>query len=310
MFSPYDQDRARDSQREKYHQCSWWRPAQDLGRAAEVACAKDRVAAGQLPLRESFRDFDGLEKGVCTKDQAHAVLLSVLRINLSESDWEGLLQQFVRADGMFAYDALCSQIEASLGNPARLHLTAVWDSKLRFFESFDMKMVKMPEMPHNYEKRVVEAQQYPTRVVPVQTPSELRSAQEDKTPMTQEELVRLRELQERLAFKVKQTRKVLLPTFQDFDKRCTQHVTRRQLWRILGMLDLPVNEEELNLLCLWLCDKGNLQEVAYRPLLHAIDPPIKGSSQQGNLEEISESVYYRDGKVVPMAETLSRIKQH
>lgn len=42
------------------------------------------VAAGQLPLRESFRDFDGLEKGVCTKDQAHAVLLSVLRINLSE----------------------------------------------------------------------------------------------------------------------------------------------------------------------------------------------------------------------------------
>lgn len=56
---------------------------------------------------------------------------------------------------MFAYDALCSQIEASLGNPARLHLTAVWDSKLRFFESFDMKMVKMPEMPHNYEKRVV-----------------------------------------------------------------------------------------------------------------------------------------------------------
>lgn len=49
-------------------------------------------------------------------------------------------------------------------------------------------------------------------------------------------------------------------------------------------------------LCLWLCDKGNLQEVAYRPLLHAIDPPIKGSSQQGNLEEISESVYYRDGK--------------
>lgn len=56
---------------------------------------------------------------------------------------------------MFAYDALCSQIEASLGNPARIHLTAVCNSKLRFLESFEKKIVKMPEMPHKYEKRVV-----------------------------------------------------------------------------------------------------------------------------------------------------------
>lgn len=42
------------------------------------------VEANQLPLRESFRDFDGLRKGVCTVQQAQAVLLSVLRLPLGE----------------------------------------------------------------------------------------------------------------------------------------------------------------------------------------------------------------------------------
>lgn len=32
---------------------------------------------------------------------------------------------------------------------------------------------------------------------------------------------KLKDLQERLAFQVKQTRKIVLPTFQDFDKRRT-----------------------------------------------------------------------------------------
>ncbi|CDI84683.1 hypothetical protein, conserved [Eimeria praecox] len=108
------------------------------------------VGANQLPLRESFRDFDGLRKGVCTIQQAQAVLLSMLRLPLGENDWESLLEQFVRPDGMFEYDRLCKRIESSLTNP--------------------------------------EAQQYPTRVVPIRTPTELRLAQEDKTTMTEEEL--------------------------------------------------------------------------------------------------------------------------
>lgn len=223
------------------------------------------VEANQLPLRESFRDFDGLRKGVCTVQQAQAVLLSVLRLPLGENDWKSLLALFVRSDGMFEYDRLCKMIDSSLGNP--------------------------------------EAQQYPTRVVPTRTPVELRHAQEDQTTMTDEEIRRLRIVQDRLAFQVKQTRKILLPTFQDFDKQRTQHVTRRQLWRILGMLGLPVTEEELDLLCLWLCDKGNLQEVAYRPLLAAIDPPV---NEEENFSEVVDSVYYRNGRVVPLAETTSR----
>ena len=42
------------------------------------------VNANQLPLRESFRDFDGLRKGVCTPQQAQAALLSALRLPLGK----------------------------------------------------------------------------------------------------------------------------------------------------------------------------------------------------------------------------------
>ena len=48
-------------------------------------------------------------------------------------------------------------------------------------------------------------------------------------------------------------------------------------------------------LCLWLCDKGNLQEVAYRPLLAAIDPPV---NEEENFSEVVDSVYYRNGQRV------------
>ncbi|XP_026192233.1 uncharacterized protein LOC34621494 [Cyclospora cayetanensis] len=238
---------------------------------------------GQLPLRESFRDFDSLRRGVCSRAQAESVFISALKIQLDESDWRSLFQQFLRPDGMFAYDSLCRHIESKLGNPVCVH-----SSTQTHFEE-------------------LEAEHYPVRVVPVPTPSELRIAQEDKASMTPEELVRLTTLKNRLKCQVQQTRKIMLPTFHDFDKRRTQHVTRWQLWRILGMLDLPVTEEELDLLCLWLCDKGNLQEVAYRPLLAVLDPPAKEPLQEETIQEgLKESIYYKNGKIVPLAESMKK----
>ncbi|OEH74721.1 EF hand protein [Cyclospora cayetanensis] len=123
------------------------------------------VVAGQLPLRESFRDFDSLWRGVCSRAQAESVFISALKIQLDESDWRSLFQQFLRPDGMFAYDSLCRHIESKLGNPVCVH-----SSTQTHFEE-------------------LEAEHYPVRVVPVPTPSELRIAQEDKASMTPEELV-------------------------------------------------------------------------------------------------------------------------
>ncbi|KAL8444314.1 hypothetical protein Emag_005575 [Eimeria magna] len=110
------------------------------------------VAARQLAMRESFRDFDGLRRGVCTKPQAEAVLLSVLKIQLDENDLKLLFQQFSTSDDMFGYEALCKEVEHRLENP--------------------------------------DAERFPTRVVPKATPFNLRKSQEDKIPMTAEEEVR------------------------------------------------------------------------------------------------------------------------
>lgn len=50
------------------------------------------------------------QTGVCT----HHACFCLLPL---QKDWESLMQQFVRYDGMFEYDKLCKQIEYKLGNP-------------------------------------------------------------------------------------------------------------------------------------------------------------------------------------------------
>ena len=89
----------------------------------------------------------------------------------------------------------------------------------------------------------------------------------------QEKELLISTLQE-LRFNIVTNRIMLKPSFQDFDKARSSHITKDQFFRVLKKLNLfPEQPAVADLLARKYFDKGNLKEINYINFCHDVDKP-------------------------------------
>lgn len=84
-----------------------------------------------------------------------------------------------------------------------------------------------------------------------------------------------------LKLAIKSNRILLKPSFADFDKTQTQHISVQQFSRVLKQLNLMPSEEIYDLLCQRYFDKGNTREVNYVKFCKDVDKPEDMIEQLG-----------------------------
>ncbi|CEM32084.1 unnamed protein product [Vitrella brassicaformis CCMP3155] len=192
------------------------------------------VVMNRLRLRDYFQDHDKLRKGYCTKTQARSILSAHFGVNIPEADWLALVARYSRDDGMFCYEALCEVID----------------------EAFTVKAIeKNPDREVNY---------------PTATTTE--PARRNRMDYSLEEQEELHQLEDDIRTKMRQTRKLIVPTFQDFDKTRRGHVTKAQFHRVMSMLGFELSSKQVELLSLKYCNLGNKNEFDWVEFVKSIDP--------------------------------------
>ena len=89
---------------------------------------------------------------------------------------------------------------------------------------------------------------------------------------------------------IKANRILLKPSFADFDRTTTQHISVQQFSRVLKQLQLMPSEEAFDLICQKYFDKGNTKEVNYIKFCHDVDKPEDMLEQLGISTESKKKV--------------------
>ncbi|PFH37526.1 hypothetical protein BESB_039840 [Besnoitia besnoiti] len=171
-----------------------------------------------------------------------------------QEDWDYLVEKYSRGDGMFNYAALCRAV-----------------NKAFTIEDLDKHPLKRVNMPGN---------------------AVTEPAQRNRIRILAQEEAEIKNVEQVIRTKVAQTRKAIKPTFQDFDKQRTMHVSKSQLSRIMSMLGLPLSERELSLLCLRYCDKGNENDFNYLEFVRSVDVQDEPQPDDRTITDTLGSVYF------------------
>lgn len=203
-----------------------------------VSKIQAKVVEKRVRLYEHFQDFDALRKGFCTVGQVKTVF-TILNLGkeIDKGDFDNLVAQYTRADGMFCYADFCADVDRAFTTPG--------------LEKAPLTRISMPG-PHTT------APARRNRIVQHDTRKEQVAALEDK-----------------LRTKIKMRRALLKPTFQDMDRAAQGHVTRSQFHRVMHMLGLPLDDSQVALLCEVYCDLGNHSEFNYTDFCRSLDPPYE-----------------------------------
>mmetsp|Transcript_31350 Transcript_31350/g.60566 ORF Transcript_31350/g.60566 Transcript_31350/m.60566 type:complete len:502 (-) Transcript_31350:424-1929(-) len=197
---------------------------------------QSKVVEKRVRLYEHFQDFDALRKGVCTVGQTKTVFTMMnIAKELDRSEFEMLMQAYMRDDGMFCYKQFCADVDRGFTTP---HL-----------EKDPLAVTTMPDASSTWPGR------------------------RNRIAMSGNQANRVAEIEDKIRSRVRKRGVHLKPTFQDFDKVKRGHVTRGQFSRIMGMLGFELDEASMGLLASAYCDLGNHHEVNYVDFLQSVDPP-------------------------------------
>lgn len=192
------------------------------------------IVMHRIRAKEYFLDYDKLRSGFVTRHQARSIFDNNYGIQIPEPDWQYLVEKYSRADGMFAWRALCEELDRAFGE-----------------KELEKSPLTRTNLPNH---RTTAAARYNRPIL---------------TPVEQESLELLTNDMRRL---VRNTRKNLLPIFKDLDPTNCGKVTKNMFARALCILGFELSNIQVDALALGHCDTGNVNEVNYRSFIESVDP--------------------------------------
>jgi Ca2+-binding EF-hand superfamily protein len=205
-----------------------------------------RVVERRLRLMENFQDWDPLRKGYCTLGQLKTVF-TLLKIDISQADFDQLASLYSRDDGQFCYAAFCSEVDQAFT------VNGLEKAPLYTVEQHDGRTT----LP----------------------------ARRSRIKLSPEQEDAIRQIEDQIRARTS-TRRILLRTaFQDYDPVKRKHVTRGQFGRVMNTLGFQLDESAIDLLCLVYCDLGNHFEFNYLAFCQSCDAPTEDDVLAKNQQE-------------------------
>lgn len=234
---------------------------------------RSKVVETRVRLREHFQDFDALRKGTCTVGQVKTVfaILNLTKL-ISRDDFDFLAERFCRDDGMFCYRDFCAEVDKDFTTPG--------------LEKDPLTSIAMPDATTTSPGRR-------NRI----------------TVKSEEKLLAIEELHQRIASRIRKHRILPRPAFQDMDRTRQGHVTVSQFARVLIQLNLGLSDAEVELLRSVYCDRGNHTDFNYVEFVQRVDPPshvaVADEVQRNSPKKITSSPKYFNphGKVRPLQQS-------
>mmetsp|Transcript_102192 Transcript_102192/g.288684 ORF Transcript_102192/g.288684 Transcript_102192/m.288684 type:complete len:492 (-) Transcript_102192:73-1548(-) len=228
-----------------------------------------KVVEKRMRLYEQFQDFDPLRKGFCTVGQVKTVF-TILNLGkeINKQDFEKLVYAYMREDGLFCYAEFCRDVDRGFTQP-------------------------------NLERE-------PLTTVPMPDPTTTAPARRNTMRLTPQRRVKITELEERIATRVRKRRILMKPMFQDMDRAHRGFVTRNQFARAMCALGFELNEIEVGLLAGVYCNFGNHLDFNYIDFCQAVDPcddDVESAEQQQSAPahvHVNSEYFDARGRVIPM----------
>jgi len=193
-----------------------------------------KVVEKRVRLTEHFQDYDPLRKGFCYPNQVKTVF-SVLKIHLTERDFEDLKAAYTREDGQFCYAAFCAEVDSAFTT--------------NFLEKQPLARISMPDK---------------TTTMP---------ARRNRITLSPEQMEATALLQEGIRARIQTRRTLIRPSFKHFDPGNTGHISKGQFLRVMDNLGFQLDNYALDLLSYAYCDLGNHTDFNYIDFCHTVDPP-------------------------------------
>lgn len=235
---------------------------------------QSKVVERRLRLKDYFADFDPLRKGFCTAGQLKAVLTILnLEREIDRNDFNHLVEAYTREDGMFCHALLTRDVDAAFAVPG--------------LEKEPLASTPMPDATTTA----------PGRRNRMNIKSQTRS--------------KINALEDKIRSRVVKRRVLMKPMFEDMDKARKGLVSRNQFLRVMGsLLNFDITTEEVSLLAMHYCDRGNHNDFNYRDFLKACDPPddqqeIAMSQLNSPYQDQAPSKYFDGAKVRALDRSLS-----
>lgn len=231
------------------------------------------VVARRIRLREYFADFDALRKGFCTAGQLKTVFTILnLSKDVNSNDFNHLVQNYSRDDGMFCYDQLCKDVDQAFSVPG--------------LEKDPMATTPLPDA---------------TTTAP---------GRRNRMTLTGKEKSKVNAVEDKLRQKIRTRRILMKPSFQDMDRAHKGLVTRNQFQRVMGSLGFELSQHEYSLLAAVYCDRGNHNDFNYVDFIKACDPPIEEeeiamSQLNAPYQDEAPSKYFDGIRVRPLDRAVS-----
>eukprot|EP00927_Polykrikos_kofoidii_P062284 TRINITY_DN57091_c0_g1_i1.p1 TRINITY_DN57091_c0_g1~~TRINITY_DN57091_c0_g1_i1.p1 ORF type:complete len:559 (-),score=77.56 TRINITY_DN57091_c0_g1_i1:94-1659(-) len=202
---------------------------------ASVDKIRAKVVERRTRLHDHFRDFDVLRKGVCTVGQVKTAF-TILNIwkDIDRKDFENLVAQFTREDGMFSYVEFCAYVDQAFGVPG-----------------LEKKPLEQSSMP---------------------SPETTAPARRNRMRLAPEVIRQTHSVEKEIQHRIATRRIDIRPVFRDLDKTRTGHVTRTQFTRAMSSLGCDLDEPTMDLLANIYCDMGNRSDFNYLEFCAIIDP--------------------------------------
>jgi Ca2+-binding EF-hand superfamily protein len=191
-----------------------------------VVKLRSKIVERRVRTYEQFQDFDALRKGCVTAGQVKTVF-TILNIakEISKEEFDQLLADYSRPDGMFCYKDFCRDVESDFTTP--------------YLERSPKQSTMMPDRSHT------------------------APARRNEIVLSAEKRKKIDALESKMQYRVRTRGLNMKPCFQDLDKAHRGYVTKNQFGRILGMLGFELGQPEVNLLCEAYCNLGNHIDVNY-----------------------------------------------
>jgi Ca2+-binding EF-hand superfamily protein len=228
-----------------------------------VVKLRSKIVERRVRVYEQFQDFDALRKGCVTMGQVKTVftILNMAK-EISKEEFETLLADYTRPDGMFCYTDFCRDVESDFTTP--------------YLERSPKQSTMMPDRSHT------------------------APARRNEIILSAEKRKKIEALESKMQYRVRTRGLAMKPCFQDLDKAHRGYVTKNQFGRVLTMLGFELGQSEVSLLCEAYCNLGNHIDVNYVDFTTKLEAPheeqqLAMEQASGPVEVLSLSKYFDHG---------------
>jgi Ca2+-binding EF-hand superfamily protein len=230
---------------------------------------QSKVVERRIRLSDTFKDFDPLRKGFCTAGQFKTALTILnLAKEIDRNDFAHIVDAYSRDDGMFCHALFIRDVDAAFSVPG-------------------------------LEKE-------PLATTPLPDASTTAPGRRNRMNISSSTRAKINALEDKIRSRVVKRRVLMKPMFEDMDKARKGLVSRNQFLRVMGsLLNFDITTEEVSLLSMYYCDRGNHNDFNYREFLQACDPPdqqqeVAMSQLNAPYQDQAPSKYFDGPRVRPL----------